>query len=209
MTPAQLNQAIRERYNAVGDSFFNDNMVWDLLYQASLDMANEAFVIENTYTTTSTAGTREYAFPTSTIAIRKVEYDGEKIYPVGIDDDPKTSTTEVSGTPSCYAIWSDEIILYPTPATSSVTIEIYTYNEPQAVTSASTLEVPSEYHLYMIDYALAAFYAKDGNFNAAAYYRTLWESHLGKIKRTEAKKRRTDEFVVVRDVEAMSYVGDV
>jgi hypothetical protein len=199
MTPSGLNQAIRERYNAVGDTFFNDNMVWDLIYQAQMMMAQEAFVVENTYTTTSVASTRNYAFPTSSIALRKVEYDGDKLNPVSVDQDPKTSTTEVTGTPGAYTIWNNEIILYPTPSATGDTIEIYTYNEPQAVTSTSTLDVPSEYHLDIIDFGLSVFYAKDGNPQMADYHRALWDKSLQRIKRTRAKKRNSDQFVVVRD----------
>lgn len=201
MTPAQLNAAIRQRYNAVGDSFFSDDMVWDIIYQASMELANEAFVIQRKYTTTSVASQREYEFPTSTIAIRRVAYNGIKVDPVSIDQNPDTSTTEVTGRPWLYAIWNDQIELYPTPSASGDTIEIYTYNEPQPVEATSTLEVPSEYHPAMIDYGLSVFYAKDGNPSMSQYHERKWEKSVEKIKRTEAKKKRGDQFAVVRDQE--------
>jgi hypothetical protein len=201
MTPSEINQAIRQRYNAVGDDFFSNQLVWDLIYQAQMIMANECFAIERKYTSTSTAGTRELDYPTSAIAIRRVEYDGEKLAPVSIDQDPKTSTTEVTGDPRQYAIWNNEIILYPTPSATGDTITIYTYNEPQPVTSSSTLEVPTEYHLAIIDFGLSIFYAKDGNPQMAQYHDNRWREQLERIKRTRAKKKRGDQLAVVRDAE--------
>lgn len=197
MTPAQINTVIRNRYNAVGDTFFNDQMVWDIIYQASLEMATEAFVIESSYETTSVADTRTYAFPTTAIAIRRVEYNGDKCFPVSVDSDPKTSTTEVTGSPREYAIWDNELIFFPTPATSGDTIKVYSYNEPQAISQNSVLEVPSEYHMMIADLGLSVFYAKDGNPQMADYHMNLWNKHMNRIKRTKSKKKRGDEFVVV------------
>lgn len=199
MTPLELETAARDRYNATGDNFYSTSMIMNLIYQASMELALEAFVIERKYTTTSTSGTREYAYPTNTFAIRRVEYKGQKIFPVPLEYDPKTSTTEVSGTPGQYAIWNEELILFPTPDTTSDEIAIYTYNRPQEVTSSSTLEVPEEYHLNMLDFILSVMYAKDQNEKMATYYRNLWERSVNRIKRHQMKKKNGDEFAVVRD----------
>ena len=201
MTPQQLDTAIRQRYNAVGDTFFSSQMVWDLIYEAQMVMAQECFLIERKYTSTSTAGTREVDFPTSAISVRRIEYDGNKLTPKDIDDDPKTSTTEVSGTPREYTLWNNEVILYPTPSATGDTITIYTYNEPQAVTSSSVLEVPTEYHPDIINFGLSIFAAADGNPQMGQYYDGKWERALNRIKRSTAKKKRGDQFAVVRDAE--------
>lgn len=201
MTPNQLEEAVRNRYNAIGDSFYSSDMIMDLIYQACMEMALEAFVIERKYTTTSTSGTREYAYPTNAFAIRRVEYDGDKLSPVSLESDPKTSTTEQSGTPRGYAVWNEELILFPTPDESSKQIDVYTYNRPQAVTSSSTLEVPAEYHLNIIDFMLSAMYAKDQNQGMSTYHRNLWERGLERIKRHKNKKKNADQYHVVSDVE--------
>lgn len=200
MTPSELESAARNRYNAIGDNFYSSLMIMDLIYQAEMELALEAFVIERKYTTTSTAGTRELVYPTNAFSIRKIEYKGEKIYPVSLEDDPKTSTTEVSGTPTGYAIWNEEIILFPTPDTTSDQIDVYTYNRPQAVTESSVLEVPPEYHLQMIDFIISVMYGKDQNLNMAQYHRNLWEASIARIKRQQMKKKSGDQFAVVRDI---------
>lgn len=205
MTPSDLETAARNRYNAIGDPHFSSAMIMDIIYQACMQMATEAMVVEQTYTTTSTSGTREYAYPTNAMAIRRVEYNGKKLKFTTLESDPKTSTTEVSGTPAEYSIWNGEMILFPTPDTSSVTIKVYTYNRPAAVTSTSTLEVPAEYHLDILDLILSVMYAKDQNNGMATYHRNLWENSLRRIKRHQMKRKSGDEFHIVRDQDFVDY----
>ena len=199
MTPTELETAARHRYNAVGDPHFSQDMLMDVIYQGCMTLANEAFVIQKTYTTVSVADTNTYAFPSEAIAIRRVEYDGVKLKPVDLESDPKTQVTTPTGTPGQYAIWNNELILFATPDTSADQIKVFSYNEPQAVMSTSALEVPSEYHLDILDLMLSVMYAKDQNTSMATYHRNLWERSINRIKRTEAKKKRGDEFAVVRD----------
>lgn len=197
MTPQELELAVRQRYNAVGDSFFPSTMIYNLIYQASMEMAVETKCIEETYTTTSVSSQREYSYPTNAISIRRVEYKGVKVRPARIERDPKTSTTQPTGTPTLYAVWNKEIIFYPTPDTSSEQIKLFTYNMPAEVTSSSVLDIPSEYHLDMIDFILSAFFAKDKDRAMATYHRELWLSNLKRIKKDRAKRLRGDEFAVV------------
>jgi hypothetical protein len=199
MTPLEIEAAARDRYNAIGDPFYPTSMIMNLIYQASMQLALEAFVIERKYTTTSTSGTREYPYPTNAFAIRRVEYDGKKIFPTTLESDTKTSTTETTGTPGRYAIWNEELVLFPTPDTTSDVIAVYTYNRPQEVTTASTLEVPAEYHLDMIDFILSIMYGKDQNLQLSKYYREVWERNIQRIKRHEMKKKVGDEFAVVQE----------
>lgn len=206
MTPDQLESAARNRYNAISDPFYSSEMIRDIIYQACMEMANEANVIERVYTTTSTSGTREYSYPTNAKAIRRVEYDGEKVIPVSLDMDPKTSTTEVSGDPATYGIWNQEIYFFPTPSATGDTIKIFTFNRPQRITTGSqTLEVPEQYHLDIIEYILSIFYAKDQNHQMSVYHRNLWREALARIKRENAKRHHGDMFAVVKDEDEIPY----
>lgn len=88
MTPSELELAARNRYNAVDDPHYSSAMIMDIIYQASMQLAIECHCIERTYTTTSTNGTREYSYPTNAIAIRRVEYKGQKLLPSTLERDP-------------------------------------------------------------------------------------------------------------------------
>jgi len=80
MTPSELELAARNRYNAVGDPHFSSAMIMDIIYQASMEIANECLCIEQSYTTTSIASTREYAYPTNAFAIRNVNNEVVRIF---------------------------------------------------------------------------------------------------------------------------------
>ena len=199
MTPDDIALAVRNRYNAIGDPFFSDDMIYDAIYQACLIMTNEGMVIERTYSTESVNGTREYAYPNNATSIRRVEYKGVKLFPRSLEDDPKTSVTEPQGTPSEYAIWNYELILFPTPDEDGHEIKVFTFNNPQRVTASSTLEVPEAYHMDIVDFILSVFYAKDQQNQMATYHRNLWERALNRIKRHNMKRQYGDEYAVVRD----------
>ena len=69
MTPVELETYIRQRYNAVGDSFFSQLEIFNSMWQAQMELATESLCIKTTYTTTSVASQRAYDFPTNTISV--------------------------------------------------------------------------------------------------------------------------------------------
>jgi len=202
MTPSELELAAKQIYNAVDDPAYPSTMMMTLIYMACMEMVLDCnCLIEKTYETESTAGTREYAFPSQATSIRRVEYDGKKVMPTTLEHDPKssTSTTAVTGTPGEYAVWEQDIIFFPTPDESDITIKVFAYARPQTVTSSSVLEVPEEHHPAIINYLLSNMYAKDTNHQMADYYRALWNEDKKKIKAMEARKKRGDRLHIVED----------
>lgn len=205
MTPAEIESQARARYNASGDPHFTSSELRNAIYQAELEMALEAFVIEATTSTVSVAGTQTVAMPSLAIAVRRLEYDGKALEVGSLEDDPKTSTTTVQGTPGKYVVYGSNIYLYPTPS-SIKTVKIFHYSEPAEVTtSSSTMSVPTRYHTDIIDYVLSIMYAKDQNNGMATYHRNMWESNLLKIKRNRKKEKSAGGFRVVKDYESGRY----
>ena len=205
MTPSEINNQARQRYNAVGDNFFSDEMIYSLIWQAENELFLAGYQIENSYETTSVADQREYTYPTNTVAIKRIEYDGLEITNVALKDDPKGSTTEPTGTPDSYAIWDDVIYMYPTPDTTGDTIKLFTYDRPAEVTATSTLATPKEHHIDIIDFVLSGLFAKDKDQVMAAYHRNLWLEAVDKCVRNRAKRKRTDKMARVRDYEELPY----
>ena len=199
MTPSELNTFIRERYNAVGDSFFSDAFIYNGLFQAQQELALECEVIERTYVTTSVAGQREYSYPSTAQSIRRVEYKGVKLIPVDYIHDPKTSLTEPTGTPGNYAIWAQEVVLFPTPSVSDDQIKIFTFDRPSQVSVTSVLDVPEKYHLSLTDFVIYIMYAKEQNDRMAQYHLRLWEAAKLRIRKERARALNSDQFAVVED----------
>lgn len=208
MTPAQVEEQARRRYNAYADNFWTQDEVFKLIYQAEMILATEALVIEDKDTSiTTVASTRAYSFPTGTIAIKRLEYDGEKLKLVDFrEDDALTlndASVTVTGTPQYYSLWNDTIYLRDTPD-SAETLTIYRYKEPTILTTSSTsLSVPTRCHIHLCDYVVAEIAAKDGNLSVSDRYWDRWEKYVLREKAWTAKKKRTDGFAVVKDEESL------
>lgn len=208
MTPSEVEQAAREAYNSIGDSFFSQSSIMTLIYKAQLQLSTRAVgIIERTYTTTSVADQREYDFPTNTVAIKRVEYNSVKLDPIDFRDDDlvntSTSTTTSTGTPKWYSIWNFALYLRPVPSTSSVTIKIYSYNQPDATTTSSTLEVPVQFHYGLVDYVVSEMAAKDQNWKAADFYRGQWSNTIQEAIQWVASRKRTDGMATVKREEQL------
>ena len=191
----------RRRYNAVGDDFFSDEMLRDLILDAQTILAKEGWVIEKTFTTPSVAGTREYSYPSTTLSIREIRYDNIKISKEKLREDPKTSSTDPSGKPSKYALWNDTIIFYPTPSVSDETIQIRVYSYPADITSnVSDIEVPEEYKEDLVNYVLMWMALKDQNTVLSDRYEKLWNEAVYRAKKQRKKRLRTDSNTRVSDL---------
>lgn len=205
MTPAQIETAARRKYNSASSSFFATAEIYDLIYQAELEIARETKMLEGRTTTTSTASTQSYAYPTGVLEIKRVEYDGAKLTPIDLrDDDALTllnSNTTAEGTPIYYYDWENTVYLRPIPDTSADQIRIYYYKEPTAVTSASqTLEVPALFHMCIVDYVTAEMAMKDGSQAVAQLYFDKWyDKHMPAMKAWVRKRKTGDGFKVVKD----------
>ena len=208
ITLTQLNDIIRQRYNAVGDTYFSDQYIYDLVFEAESKLAKDGYVIENTYITSSVSGTRELSYPTNTLAVREVRYNYDKLIKLPLIDDPKVDSSNPTGTPTHYSIWDNVIILYPTPDTSSDTIQVRVYEYPQRLTSTSTLNVPDEYQIDVCNFVLAHMALKDSNVPLYREYMSLWNDCVEKAKEQRAIREQADKMNQTRDVYfGISYPG--
>lgn len=208
MTPSQIQAAARRKYNVVGDTFYNDDFFYDLIYEAETELAEEALTIHKVYSTTSVASQREYAWPTNAIAIKRIEYDGNKLRKSNFrEDDALTlsqSDTTETGTPDFYQIWDRTIYLRPIPSTSSLTIKIFTYDMPSLQTTGSaTLDTPAHYHKDIVNFVVSALAAKNQDATTAQWYMNLWQKAVMRAKRWEQKRKRTDGIAVVQNVDTL------
>ena len=215
MTPQQIEDAARRKYNSYSSSFYSSAEIWDLIYQAELEIARETRMLEGLTTTTTTASTQSYSFPTGVLELKRVEYDGQALTKIDFRDDDlltfTNSNTTSEGTPSYYFVWNDTIYLRPIPDTSSKEIKIYYYKLPAIVTSASqTLEVPNLFHMSIADYVTAELAQKDGNNQVAQLYFDKWyNKHLPAMIKWSRRRRSSDQFAVVKDADTIGSGGIV
>ncbi len=203
-TLTELSDIIRQRYNAVGDPYFSDDFIRAAIFQAEATLAKEGWLIEDTFSTTSVANTRELAFPTNTLAVREVRYKNDALYKIPLKYDPKSGTSEPTGTPTDYGIWDSVIFLFPTPDTTADTILVRAFVYPQKLTATSALNLPAEYQIDVCDYVLAQMAIKDNNNQLYNAYMASWLDIVNKAIAHKAKMQRADRCAVVRD----TYFGD-
>lgn len=201
MSPTEIELAARNRYNAVGDSFWGQDELFMLIYDACLDMARECFMIETTYTTSTVASQREYAYPSNTISIKRIEYNNAKLEPISFREDDYvlgySQDVDSTGTPMYYSIWDETIYLRPIPSAIG-TLRIYSYNEPAVVTATSTLEIPTQFHMDIVNYVVSEMCSKDQNYTGAQWFQNKWNNAKLAAKRYARKQKRGDSFAVVQ-----------
>jgi hypothetical protein len=211
MTPSQLETAARMRYNAVGDTFWTQQEMLDLIYHAEMEMAQECHVIQNTYTASTVASQQAYAWPTNAIGIKRITLDGTKLFPIDMrDDDILTLANQAitsTGTPSHYYLWEKSIYLRPIPAVATHTIKIFSYDMPGTLLITSTLDVPTEYHNDLMYFVLAEMALKDGNSTQSEKYRAIWENRKKKATALVRARLRGDAPAAVKDIDSVITSG--
>jgi hypothetical protein len=201
MTLSSLTDFIRSAYNsAEGDNFFGSLWMINQVWAAETQLANEGWVIENTYTNTSVAGTRTLAWPAGALAIKEVRYKGNKLLKIDIESDPKNDDNNPSGTPGAYAIWDKEIILIPTPDTTRDTIQIRTFQTAAQLSDATDpLNVPDEYQICVADFVISEMAMKDQNLPLSAAYGAKWARCVEKARQNQRKQKRSDKPARTKD----------
>lgn len=212
MTPTQLETAARQRYNAVGDDFYPTAMIYDLIYEAAMDLATETRCIKNIYTSDSVASQAEYEKPTNAIGVIKVLYNERELLPISLRErqGQLVGSSYPEGTPCFYTLWGDSVFLTPTPVTAVTSgIKMYTYDQATAISVSSVLTVPERYHIKMVDFIIAHMHGKDNNRGQFEYYMNIWQDHVKAAKKFERKMNGQDRMAHVHDIESdpYSFVG--
>lgn len=202
-TLANLIEDCRQRYNAVGDRFFSDPEIIDLIYEAEMEIAEETEGLEKIYTTSTVASQREYDFPTNCLKIYRLTYNGERLQKIDFtEDDAFTGSREnttTTGDPLYYSIFADRLFLRPVPAEVG-TLKIFSISIPIELTSdTDSMNLPERYRIFVKDYVLSQMFAKDKNAGMVTYHEDRFQRHIKRIKRLEMKRQIGDVYPVVKD----------
>jgi len=207
-TLSDLVNDCRQRYNAVGDRFFADEELFDLVYEAEMQIAIECQALETIYTTSTVISQREYDYPTRLLRVSRMTYNGERLEPIDfLKDDAMTGSNEsttTTGDPLYYCIFADRLFLRPVPQAVG-TIKIYAIAQPIELTAITdSLSVPERYRPPIKDYVLSQMFAKDKNSNMTGYHENRWQRTIDTIKRFEKKRKVGDSYQVVKNIDDMA-----
>lgn len=209
MTANDIETIARRRYNAIGDTNWSSEEFWNSIDEAQAIVAREALCIEATYTTSTVASQQEYSYPTNTIAIKRITYDGRVLEPIDFDEDDRmtlnNASTTATGTPAYYFLWDGVIYLRPVPSAVG-TLKIFSINKPQLITAGTTsLEIPAQFQPGIAHYVLAEMYRKDKDFASGQKYEDKFTAGVVMAaKRWQQKKNRANRFGHVQPEETVS-----
>lgn len=179
-TLVTLRTRCRQRLDETTARFWADADLNVWINEGARDIARRAEVLMATSTINTVANTQQYALPSTTLRVYRVEWSrdgatGTSVVPLEYRDfnsmdgvwwsAQKTS----KGDPSCYTMWgfppSLNLVLYPTPDVSvTAGINIYYYRLPTAAAAdGDTVEVPEGWSDLILDYAEYSAWRKDGN----------------------------------------------
>lgn len=206
LSPVDIQTAARDLYNATGDTFFSDAQINNWMWQACHELAKKAYLIERIYSTTTVAGQQDYAYPANTIAIKRVTYNGKKIKRLTHRGDDAVTLSNQSATTSGSVIYYTDfnytISCRPIPD-SALTLQIYSFNDAQAITNTSILEIPVLFQFDLVDYILFRMYMKDKDPTNGAAHKQLWDEHIKDAISYSKMKKRSDSFATVQDEETL------
>jgi len=179
-----------------------------------MEMATETFCIDNRYTTPSVASQAEYSKPSRAFMTKRVEYNGQKLKPIdlrrmdAVDDNLDTTVT---GEPAYYSAFDDVFILFPAPDTSSITIKVWSYDEPSVPTASSTLEIPTRYHTRLVIGVAYYMSLKELGHPNTDRLEARWVRSIESTKRDERRLKRGDSFqrVITEDELPETLLGTV
>jgi hypothetical protein len=210
LTPQQIENAARRKYNSVGSSFYAQEEIWDLIHQAESEIAAETRILE--YVTIVNADAIIAFTELENIhEVTKVFMGGQRLHKIDIQQAEAmgfnvTDNEETTGTPQYYlettSVSGRVLALFPASATA-VAITVFGVRAPELVTSASqTLEVPSMFHHCIVDYVVAEMAAKDKQWDTSQKYFDKWyQKHLPNIIKWDRRRKSSDRFNIVKDEE--------
>lgn len=214
MTPTEILDAARDLYNASGDTYFSDTQMYNWLWNGCHEMARKAWLIENIYTSTTVASQQGYSYPDYTLAIKRVTCDGRKLKRItGREDDSislSNAATLTTGLPQYYTDFDNVIYLRAVPD-DAYTLEIWSYDDHPVIAAASTILLPTLFHMDLVDYLLYRMFAKDKDITNSMAAKADWQQHVVDAVAFQRRKRRTDSFATVQSEDALpsTILGEV
>lgn len=207
VTVSNVIQVVRDQINEETQKFFKNNVLFRLIHHAQTVLAREGWVIEDKDTSiTTTASTRTYTLPSGTIAVKRCEYAGKKLFPITFDtwDDltGANASTTTTATPSFFFVWGSLLYLQPIPDTSSQTITLYRVKMPTVISALTdTLSVPDEYEEAIQDFLLHRMCIKEKRYQEAQMHNQQWLQAVARARKDQRRKHVGAGYQTVRQMD--------
>lgn len=145
--------------------------------------ANEALsyagLIQGTDTSiTTVSGTQAYNFPTNFVEIHEVRWKGYRLKKLTFRQWTlyRNETTTVSGRPTSFVLWNNQILLVPIPDSTGDQITVYGHKLHPEIdgTTQTTIDLAAQLHPFLAHGVIADMFAKDVNSPFFTAYENKW-----------------------------------
>lgn len=158
----------------------------------------EWFGAEGVYLIPIVAGTSSYAWPSDLARVRNVfnTATNNELQYAGLRDIDRSVTS--TGEPGFFAVDGPNLHLYPTPDSSTYSLELRYWKLPPALVNDTDVPaLPPDYHYVLISYALWKCYEREDDPQMAQYHEGEFKKLLAELK-TDLTFPTSDEPVQVR-----------
>jgi len=198
----------RRRLNETSDNLHTSDDLIAYADEAQKYFVRETRCLQGISSTAVADGTQGYSLPSDFLALRRVTFDGKKIFSVSFPEIDESGTNETdtsaTGTPKNFYIYNQTVYLIPIPGSSAngESLKIYYYKFPATIDATTdTLETDVVYDDIIVAYMTYLAFLKDGEFDMADYHMSECNSKIISAKRQMStdKLSRMPRFRAFRD----------
>lgn len=176
-------------HGSTQQSIWSDTEMLQWVNDGTLDIVARTHCLENTEAETLVADQTDYPLTDPFIVIKYVIFDNsavDRVYALikGSPEEIGRTGSSEGGTPTHWAQWENNLIIYPPPDSTAAgkTVTAYVVDRPVDVASGAAILVPAQYDKALVYYVAAQAHAKDGLTQRAAGFMQLYLAELERYK---------------------------
>lgn len=145
---------------------FRDENVIAWINDAMREIASDNQLLQKSATQVATVGQNKYPIPTDILKFHSVLYNGSDLRLIDFETAKQEGYLRSSeGTPQVGWVWAGNLTLFPAPDAAQPLELIYTRQPVEVAAEADEPEIPSMYHMRLVDYCLAQVAQQDDDIN--------------------------------------------
>lgn len=188
ITAADIITDVRADLNESTASFWTEADLLQWIDEAVREIVNRTRCLETTaYTIDLVNGTYKYDTTGSFLSIETIIHNSgvtgsiTRIFTLKRMDIQNLGHSKETGRPKFFAVWNDDIYIWPIPGTDEATTELTVFQVtlPTGVSATnSAIETPAYLDSAIVNYVKAKAYFKDLKETMGAFYMSLFEKQM-------------------------------
>lgn len=175
MTVQQIINRIRRTFGDDSAVQINDSDIIGWINEAMKEIVVQLNLLQVIGTAATVANQSNYTLPADNLRLHSVKWQGNSLRYLSLEQAEESLPNKDDaanfpvGIPTHYWVWGNTITIYPAPASSGATdLKIYYNRMPVDVAAVGDIpELPTIYHIRIIEYCLAQAHDLDDNIFGA------------------------------------------